>query len=221
MDTFFYLAIGAIAFVALYPALRMMAGAYLKFRGTRVITCPENAQPAAVEVNATRAALAMLTGAPRLRLKDCSRWPEKRNCGQECLREIAAAPENCLLRAILARWYRGKSCALCGRPLGDIHLVEHKPALLNPEGGTLEWGDVPPETLPSLLVTHRPICWNCHVAETFRRCYPDLVTDRPWSASERTRRDQMTSKTEPIEIKASESPIQSPTAPQPVGKHST
>jgi len=24
-------------------------------------------------------------------------------------------------------------------------------------------------------------CWNCHIAETFRRRFPDLVVDRPWS----------------------------------------
>jgi hypothetical protein len=29
-----------------------------------------------------------------------------------------------------------------------------------------------------VLATHRPVCWNCAVAEGFRRAHPELVTDR-------------------------------------------
>jgi hypothetical protein len=36
---------------------------------------------------------------------------------------------------------------------------------------------VPAEQLPVLLLSARPVCWNCHVIERFRRQYPELVVD--------------------------------------------
>jgi hypothetical protein len=32
--------------------------------------------------------------------------------------------------------------------------------------------------LLDVFSTHRPVCWNCHVTETFRRLHPELVVDR-------------------------------------------
>jgi len=29
---------------------------------------------------------------------------------------------------------------------------------------------------------YQPVCWNCHVAETFRRLYPEMAADRPLEA---------------------------------------
>jgi hypothetical protein len=69
--------------------------AYLKWRGERVITCPENKRPAGVLVNTRHVLLMTLEGKSDLRLKSCSRWPERKDCGQECLRQIEAAPEDC------------------------------------------------------------------------------------------------------------------------------
>ena len=37
----------------------------------------------------------------------------------------------------------------------------------------------PLEKLQEVLATHWPVCWNCHVAETFRREHPELVAHRP------------------------------------------
>jgi len=54
-------------------------------RGSRIVTCPETKKPAAVEV----AVGAMSSGGyrvlDRLRLDNCSRWPLRQDCGQECL----------------------------------------------------------------------------------------------------------------------------------------
>ena len=47
---------------------------------------------------------------PTLHLKECSRWPERQDCWQDCLQQIKADPENCLVWTIVARWYEGKSC---------------------------------------------------------------------------------------------------------------
>ena len=80
----------------------------------------------------------------------------------------------------MTRWYEGKSCVYCGKPLGEVDWIEHKPCLMSPDRRTVEWKDIPAETIPGVLETHQPVCWNCHIAETFRREHPELVVDRDW-----------------------------------------
>jgi hypothetical protein len=162
---------------AVFVAVRLV-GAWLRYRGARLITCPENHQPAGVQVDARHAAATARGSAAKLRLRSCSRWPEKAGCGQECLRQIEASPEDCLVRNILVRWYAGKNCALCGKPIGEIHLVEQKPALLTPDRVTVEWRDVAAEKLLGVLETSRPVCFSCHLATSFARQHPDLAIDR-------------------------------------------
>ncbi len=141
-----------------------------KFRGPRVITCPENREPAAVEVRGP--------DVEHLDIRQCSRWPDRQGCGQECLRQIQAAPEDCLLRNLFTKWYRGQRCAYCGKVLHPVDCSEHKPALLGPGGRSFEWDEVRPDALARLMATHRPVCWNCHIAMSFRREHPELVVDR-------------------------------------------
>ena len=38
------------------------------------------------------------------------------------------------------------------------------------------------EKLPGVFQTHFPICWNCYIAETYRRLYPDRIVNRNWNA---------------------------------------
>ncbi len=152
---------------------------YLRYRGTRLVSCPETKSAAAVEVDAFPAAYSE-SALKKLRLKECSRWPERQNCGQECLREIEAAPEDCLVRNILTRWYEGKKCAVCGKSVGQIDWLEHKPGVIGSDRRTALWPEFRAENIPAIMTTHQPICWDCHVASTFRRQFPDLVVDRPW-----------------------------------------
>ncbi len=170
-------ALGAIALVFI-PIVRL----YLRFRGTRVVACPENEQPAAVEIDAVQAAFSSMDQ-PHLSLKECSRWPEKENCGQECLRQIQMAPDDCLLKNMLIKWYAGKSCALCRKPVGEIVWHEHKPALMGPDHVTVEWFEFRPEMVKEVFATCLPVCWDCHIAATFRREHPELVVDRPQRAT--------------------------------------
>lgn len=179
MNTALYLLVGLVAVAAVYLLFMPLARLYMRFRGTRLVSCPETRKTAAVEVDAVRAALSTV-GKHDLELAQCSRWPENRGCGQECIAQIEAAPEDCLVRTILTKWYAERNCAICGRALGDIDWLSHQPALRSPTGETAEWSSLRPESIPELLATHEPICWNCHVAATFRRQYPDLVVDRSW-----------------------------------------
>jgi hypothetical protein len=58
---------------------------YNTFHGPRAVNCPETHAQVSVRFNALRAAITGLTGKPKLRLADCSRWPERAGCGQECI----------------------------------------------------------------------------------------------------------------------------------------
>jgi len=167
------LALGLFVFRAI-PAVR----AFFDYRGKRLITCQENQKPAAVDVAAGEAALGAFLTEPTLHLKQCSRWPEMKNCGQECLQQIEVDPENCLVWNIVSKWYEGKECVFCHKTFGPLHHLDHAPALLGPSHTTIEWSNLRPEQLPETFSTYRPVCWNCHVAATFRRVHPELVVDR-------------------------------------------
>ncbi len=167
----------ALAVVAGFAAWRFVR-AWMLYHGRRVIQCPENQRPAGVEVDARHAGLTALGGGPQLRLSTCSRWPERAACGQACLSQIEAAPEDCLVNHILVKWYEGKSCASCGRPFGSIDWSAQKPALCTADRTTVEWSEVPAEKLEETLQTALPVCYGCHMAAILVRERPDLVTDR-------------------------------------------
>jgi len=174
--TYFMIGLAAaVAGVLLWRSFRQ----YFRVRGDRVVACPENDQTVAVRVDAAHAALTAAGGHERLRLESCTRWPEKAGCGQQCLAQIEAQPTDCLVRTKVHRWYADKTCACCGAALGQVDWTEHKPALRAPDGTTLEWSRVPPEQLYQVMASHAAVCWDCHVAETFRRVRPDLVIDKP------------------------------------------
>lgn len=178
--TVVFFVLGTLVVVAVaYLALRKPVREFFAVRGDRVVTCPDNDQTVAVRVDARHAAMTAAGGREDLRLEACTRWPEKAGCGQECLAQIEAQPDDCLVRTQVTRWYTDKTCAFCGKALGLIDWTQHKPALRRPDGTTVEWADIRPESLPEVFATHAAICWNCHVAETFRRERPELVIDNP------------------------------------------
>ncbi len=170
--------VAAALVIVIFGLLRSL-GAYRKFRGARIISCPENHRPAAVRVAAAKAAIQAAIATPHLQLSECSRWPERAGCGQECLSQIQEAPKACLVSNIVNRWYEGRNCVYCHKPFGEIHWHDHPAAVVNEQGETIECNEIPLENLQQTLGTHWPVCWNCHIAETFRRRHPELVTDRP------------------------------------------
>ena len=88
------IAIVLLAMVAAYLGHRVIHGirVYLKFRGARLVTCPEARQDAVVEVAARSMGKQAILGEPCLQLSECSRWPMRGGCGQDCLRQIEARP---------------------------------------------------------------------------------------------------------------------------------
>ena len=77
---------------------------------------------------------------------------------------------------------RGQELRILPETDRPLHHLDHAPALLGPDFRTTEWKGIRPEQLPEIFSTRQPVCWNCHIAETFRRLHPELVTDRPLEA---------------------------------------
>jgi hypothetical protein len=180
MNSVIYLFVAAVVVLSIYLGLRYFLRTSAKFRGARVITCPETGHQAMVEVDASHAALTSLAGQTEIRLESCWRWPLNKDCGQECIGQLDVAPPECLVRSVLSKWYRGKKCAFCDRPFADIQWFDHKPALIcTDDGRTVDWREVSMPELTAVMATHLPVCWNCHIARTFKREHPDLVVERP------------------------------------------
>jgi hypothetical protein len=173
------LVVVSLAARAAYRVLKVKLDAYLLYRGKRVVVCPETRLYVAVEVDAAHAAATATEDATELRLTSCTRWPERADCDQDCVYQIANAPEDCAVRTMLSEFYEGRSCVLCSKPLAGPRWDEHKPALLRAyDRRTFECRELPPEALPVVLDAYLPVCWDCHIAESFRRDHPELVTDR-------------------------------------------
>jgi hypothetical protein len=168
------LAVGVFVGIVLMRLAALMA----RYRGKRVVTCPENHRPAGVALDVGHAVMSGLGFRTDLRLSECSRWPEKAGCGQACLAQIAAAPEGCLVRNILIRWYEDKSCRSCGRPIGSIVAGAAQPAVYTADKVSVEWSEIPAEQLQDVLSSGEPICFACHMASKTMREHPELVTDR-------------------------------------------
>ncbi len=153
---------------------------WLTYRGTHILTCPENHEHAAVRV-------ALGSNGPHVHLRSCTRWPEREGCSQGCVAELEAAPEKTLVQAVASDWYTGKSCVYCAEPIGMIVWHDRPPALRAEDGSTREWKDVAPHQLPDVLATHQPVCWRCHVTESFRRDHPAWVIERTHETEEHDR----------------------------------
>ena len=175
-----FILITVITFAAVFVFVELGRAlqTYRKFSGRRIVSCPETHRAATVQVAAGKAAWEAIVGSDEVRLSACSRWPEKQDCGQECLRQIEDAPEACLVWTIINHWYQGQECVYCHKPFTEIHWHDHPPALRDKSGKTFQWSDVPAESLQEIFATHSPVCWNCHIAETFRRQHPEMVVDR-------------------------------------------
>ena len=172
-------------FVWILGVVAILLGAFALVRfwkrttATRLITCPENGTHQAVELDPSHRLGQVLRGKDGMYLRDCSRWPEKQDCGQTCLTQIASAPDGCRVRTLLEDFYAGESCVLCGKEFGEtIDWYDHEPAFIDAERNVLSWQDVPPEKLPDVMEDRFPVCWDCKVIETVRQKHPDRITDR-------------------------------------------
>ncbi len=176
LEVLFLLFLSLLA-LSLIPMAWVALRAYRRFRGARVVTCPETGCGAAVELDRAHAAATFTVGETDFRVTSCTQWPERKGCEQECVSQIEASPGGCLAGNMLADWYRGADCVICRTAIPEVRSSGDKPALESPEGRMIEWSDVKPEDLPQVLKTHRPVCWKCY-STTYRAQFPGLAIER-------------------------------------------
>jgi hypothetical protein len=77
--------LGGLAVVAFVFVLAPVAGSvYFRLRAPQWLRCPETQWPAAVAVDARRAAWTAAFSRPRLRVRSCTLWPRRAGCDQRC-----------------------------------------------------------------------------------------------------------------------------------------
>jgi hypothetical protein len=80
---------------------------------------------------------------------------------------------------LLKRFFDGKACGICKRPIPQVQRTGPKPGLLDPATHhAYSWDHIPHDNLTSVLDTHVPLCSTCAVAEAFREHHPELIVDR-------------------------------------------
>jgi len=152
-----------------------------RYHGLMLVTCPETRKPAAVRVATFRAALSKFLNKGQIRLSACSRWPERSDCHQDCVCQIEPDPRDHRVWNMAFEWFTGQRCVYCRKPIDPLSHLDHAPALMRiPDCKTVEWKDLPAEQLPAAFSECVPVCWNCHMTETFLRKFPGRAVVRPW-----------------------------------------
>jgi hypothetical protein len=90
MDQQWSLLVAIVVLALLYVAFPVFLLTYSRFRATRgllsSLLCPLTREQASVTLDAAHAGLTdAFAGRPRLRVANCSLWPERSGCGQGCL----------------------------------------------------------------------------------------------------------------------------------------
>ena len=77
-------AIAIIICAAAFFLLRMFVK-FVQFRGPRQVLCPETGSIAIIRINSLYAAVSSAVADPDLRVSDCSLWPERQGCREDCV----------------------------------------------------------------------------------------------------------------------------------------
>jgi hypothetical protein len=80
----FAVAIAIIICVAAFFLFRMLVK-FVQFRRVRQVLCPETGSIAIIRINALRAAVSGAVTDPDLHVTDCSLWPQRHGCRQDCV----------------------------------------------------------------------------------------------------------------------------------------
>jgi hypothetical protein len=160
--------IGAAVLVGL--PLTSTLQTYFKNRGRRPVTCPDDHKAAEVEIDRKFALQAAIHGKEQMRVQSCTHWPENGQCGQECLIQVEATPEN--IDRLLTKWFDGKPCSVCARPLAPSDWRHGRMGFLNDQLRLVELRQVDFEAVGSMAAPTHPLCWKCHQEEKQRRASP-------------------------------------------------
>lgn len=84
-----YIVIGYFLLALLIPICWALGKAWRHARIARQLTCPALGEAADIALDPWFAVRQHALGAAELRVLQCSRWPEHRDCAQPCLAQIA------------------------------------------------------------------------------------------------------------------------------------
>jgi hypothetical protein len=88
-----FIVLALLLVLSFVPLLFLVTRAYLRFRGPRMVICPETGSFAKIRVNATKAALSSISDGVEMKVTSCDRWPTNQECNQGCVDESAPAPQ--------------------------------------------------------------------------------------------------------------------------------
>jgi hypothetical protein len=166
-----------LAVLTIYLVIAARTWAHV--HGSRVVVCPETQKPVAVKVDVGHAIATAVWEKADLKLTSCTRWPERQDCDQPCVKQIETAPAETSPKTIAAHFFVKERCAICTRPIESPGSMTLQPGFMDPATHKVQsWEDVPPQDLAAAIATRHPLCANCTLAETFRQRFPDRVTDR-------------------------------------------
>jgi hypothetical protein len=170
---------GVLIAAALVAYAAMAFVTWRRFKGARVVTCPETGRPAAVALDAGHAAVSAVWETTDLKVERCSCWPMQAGCDQACVAQIAAAPDGTRGLTMAIAYFQHKRCAICQCPIAPPKAGTLRPGFMHPvTHQVIAWDEVPPEDLPDAFATRRPICPPCTRAESFRRRLDRPTRDR-------------------------------------------
>src|SRR5262245_28734102 len=86
-----FIVLGVLFVLSFVPLLFLLVRGYFRYRGERLVTCPQNGQTARVRLDAGKAAVSSLTDL-ELHVTSCDRWPERKDCAQGCVEAGAPLP---------------------------------------------------------------------------------------------------------------------------------
>lgn len=86
MKTPLILAVSIIALGGLYVLLPLVIHTYQRYRNKKALSCPETKGPAEVNIDAQRAAFSSAFGRPLLKIKNCTLWPKRKGCEEDCIK---------------------------------------------------------------------------------------------------------------------------------------
>lgn len=86
-----WITVAAIVGLALIYVLFPVAEyTFQRYRKKKVLRCPEEMTLAEINIDARYAAFSSTLGKPHLRVSDCSLWPKRKGCRENCLSHTAA-----------------------------------------------------------------------------------------------------------------------------------
>jgi hypothetical protein len=156
---------------------------YFKNRGKRSVTCPDDQKSAEIEVDNSFALQSAMHGREHMRVRTCSHWPENVDCGEECLVQVEATPEN--IERLFLRWFDEKQCSICQRALTRADWRMGRMGFLDDNFKLVELRQIDLEDLGQVAEPKHPLCWKCHQEEKQRQAKPvsvvnaDAVASRP------------------------------------------